>query len=78
MKGFQLLPRRPDEHVSHEECMVGSCADDPDFDPIPLIPTGKAIDNVNAISGIQVVDRAFTVDFPDLQINASSEKGAIT
>ena len=46
--------------------MVSSGADNADADAIPLIPTGIAIDDIDAVSGVEVVDSAFSVDFPDL------------
>lgn len=64
---LKLFPRRANEHVPHEEGMVGSGADDPDIDTVTLVPSCEAIDNIDTIPGIQVVDCAFSVDFPDLQ-----------
>ena len=63
---FQFFSFRSNEHVPHEQCMVGSRAHDPDVDPVALIPTSESIDDVNAISGVQVIDCSFSVDFPDL------------
>ncbi len=63
---MQLFPRWPDEHVAHEECMIGSSADNSHTDPVPLIPTGIPINYIDSVAGVQVVDRAFSVDPPDL------------
>ena len=63
---LQLFPRRTDEHIPHEKCMVRSCADDSDVDSVAFIPSSKTIDDVNAIPCVQVIDSAFSVDFPDL------------
>ena len=46
--------------------MVSTGADDSDIDPISLVPAGIAIDNVDPVSCVQVVDSAFSVDSPDL------------
>lgn len=63
---LELLGRRADEHVAHEEGMVGTGADDPDADPVSLIPAGKAVDDVDAVARVEIVDSAFAVDAPDL------------
>ena len=62
----QLFPRGTDEHVAHEESMVGSSTHDTDIDSISFVPASKAINNVDAVSGVQIVDGSFTIDFPDL------------
>lgn len=48
--------------------MIGTGADDADIDPIPLIPSGKAIDDIDSGPGVEVVDSAFSVDFPNLVV----------
>jgi hypothetical protein len=63
---LQLFPGRADEHVSHEESMVGSGADDSDPDPVLLIPSRIAVHHVDAVSGVEVVHSSLSVDFPDL------------
>jgi hypothetical protein len=63
---LQLFPRRANEHVAHEQGMVGSRRDDSNVDPVTLIPTSKAIDDIDAVSGVEVVYRTFTIDFPYL------------
>ena len=56
--------------------MVCSGADDSNIDTISLIPSSKAINNIDSVSGVQIVDSAFPVDLPDLwrQTSASSEE----
>lgn len=66
MEILQLFPCRANEHVAHEQGMVGPRRDDSNIDPVTLIPTSKAIDDIDAVSGVEVVDRTFTIDFPDL------------
>ena len=56
--------------------MVGSGTDDSNIDTISLIPSSKAIDNVDSVSGVQIVDSAFPVDFPDLWRQTSASSGA--
>ena len=63
---LELFPARANEHVPHEEGMVRSSADDSDVDAVTLIPAGKAIDDVNSVAGVQIVDCSFAVDTPDL------------
>lgn len=66
---LELFLRWADEHVAHEESMISTGADDPNVDPVSFIPTGEAIDDINSVPGIQIVDRAFSVDFPHLQMS---------
>ena len=63
---LELLAARPDEHVAHEESMVGASADNANVDAVALIPAGETIDNVDAVAGVEVVDSALAVDTPDL------------
>jgi hypothetical protein len=46
--------------------MVGTGADDTDVNTVALIPAGKAINNVDTIPCVEVVDSTLTVDSPDL------------
>lgn len=46
--------------------MVGTGADNSDADTVALVPAGIAVDNVNSIPGIEVVDSTFPIDLPDL------------
>ena len=63
---LELLARRTDEHVAHEEGMVGASADDTDADTVLLVPSGVTIDDVDAVTSVEVVDSTFAVDLPDL------------
>lgn len=63
---LQLLSRRADKHVAHEEGVVGTSADNADVDPVALVPSGETIDDIDAASGVEVVDGTFSVDTPDL------------
>jgi hypothetical protein len=63
---LELLPGRADEHVAHEEGVVGARTDNAHSQPVLLIPAGVSVDDVNAVSGVEVVNRALSVDFPDL------------
>jgi hypothetical protein len=51
--------------------MVGAGADDAHLDAVLLVPAGVAIDDVDAVPGVEVVDGTLTVDFPDLRIDMS-------
>lgn len=46
--------------------MIRSGADDSDIDTVALVPSGEAINDVYSVAGVQIVDRAFSIDFPDL------------
>jgi hypothetical protein len=64
---LELLWGRADEHVPHEEGMVGASTNNTDTDTVSLIPAGVAIDDIDTVAGVEVVDSTFTVDTPDLQ-----------
>lgn len=68
MEAFELLSRRSDEHVAHEEGMVGAGANHADAYPVALVPTGESIDDVDAIPSVEVVNGTLAVDTPDLQV----------
>ena len=46
--------------------MISPGADDSNIDAVSLIPSCKAIYNIDSIPGVQIVDSAFSIDFPDL------------
>ena len=66
MEGLQLFSTRSDEHVAHEQRMVGTGADDADADSVAFVPSCVAVDDVDAVSGVEVVDCSLAVDSPDL------------
>ena len=66
MEVLEIFTIRSDKHVTHEESMIGTGADDPDLDPVLLIPSCEAVYNVDTISSVEIVDGTFTVDSPDL------------
>lgn len=51
--------------------MVGTSADDTNANPVALVPAGEAIDDVDAVPGVEVVDSTLTVDTPDLDDKVS-------
>lgn len=63
---LKLLAGRADEHVSHEEGMVGASADDTDADSVLFVPASIAVNDIDAVAGVEVVDGTLSVDFPDL------------
>lgn len=63
---LELLTRRADEHVPHEQGMVGAGADDTDADAVLLVPAGIAVHDVDAVTGVEVVDGTLAVDLPHL------------
>jgi hypothetical protein len=46
--------------------MVGTGADNSDVDAVPLVPAGVAINDVDSVPGVEVVDGTFSIDLPDL------------
>jgi hypothetical protein len=63
---LEVFSVRTDEHVAHEKSVVCTSAHDSDLDPVLLVPSCKTVDDVDAISGVEVVDGTFSVDSPDL------------
>jgi hypothetical protein len=47
--------------------VVGTSAHNADIESIALVPPGKAVNDIDAISGVEVVDGAFSIDAPDLR-----------
>jgi hypothetical protein len=63
---LELFSRGTNQHVAHEQSMVGASADNAHADPVALVPAGEAIDDVDALAGVEVVNGTLTVDAPDL------------
>lgn len=68
MEALELLTGRADQHVAHEERMVGTGADNADLDAVLLVPTGITVNDVDAVAGVEVVDGTLAVDLPDLRM----------
>lgn len=66
---FEFLDGRTDKHVAHEQSMVSTGTDDSDSNSVAFIPSCKAIDDVDAVSCVQVVNGTFSVDSPHLQMS---------
>lgn len=65
---LKILAIWADQHVAHEESVVGTGADDADLDLVLLVPSCETVDNVDAIPGVEVIDGTLTVNLPDLEI----------
>ena len=65
---LELFSRWSDKHIVHEEGMVGTGADNSDVDAVTLVPAGEAIDNVDSVTSVEVVDGTLAVDTPHLRI----------
>lgn len=63
---LKIFAVRSNKHVPHEQSMVGTRADNPDLDLVFLVPSCKSVDNVDAVSCVQIIDSTFTVDPPYL------------
>lgn len=64
---LQILLGRANQHVAHEESVVGAGADDADAYPVALVPSCEAVDDVDAVAGVEVVNGTLAVDAPDLE-----------
>ena len=72
----QFFSLRSDEHVAHEQGMVSTGADDANVNSVFLVPTGIAIDDVDAIPRVQVINGSLTIDLPNLSLmDESAKKG---
>jgi hypothetical protein len=67
MEVFQLLSRRADQHVAHEESVVRAGAHNTDADPVALVPSCETVDDVDALASVEVVNSTLAVDAPDLR-----------
>ncbi len=68
-EALQLLGGRADEHVVHEEGMVGARADDPHLDLVLGIPAGEAVDAEDRIAEIEEVSRTLSVELEQLRLD---------
>ena len=59
---IQFRRRWPDQHVVHEECVVGTPAKHTNFDPVLGVPTSVSIDTIHALKRVQVVDCTLPID----------------
>lgn len=69
---LQLLSRGADQHVAHEESVVRAGADNADAYSVALIPSCEAVDDIDALAGVEVVDGTLAVDAPDLRCDVST------
>lgn len=63
---LEILARRANEHIPHEKGVVGTRADNPHANSVPLIPACKPVNHVDAVARVEIVDCALSVDAPDL------------
>ena len=66
MESLEFLSRWADQHVAHEKSVVGASANDSDPDSVAFVPSRETIDNVYAITGVEVVNGTFAINTPDL------------
>ena len=74
---LKLFAVGTNEHVAHEESMVSTRADNTNVDPVTLVPSCVAIDNVDAVASVEVVDCSLAVDTPDLRTQSHVSTGAV-
>ena len=63
---LELLARRADKHIAHEQSMICTRADHADVDPVALVPSCETVDHVDSAPCVEVVDSTFSVNLPDL------------
>jgi len=61
-----LLSTGADKHIPHEQGMVSTGTDDANADSVALIPASEAVDDIDAIPSVQVINSTLSVDSPDL------------
>ncbi len=68
-EGGKLLPGGADEHVVHEQRVVGPLADDPDANSMVGVPAGEAVDAIEPVAGVEIILGPLPVDLeaPGLQ-----------
>src|ERR1700733_858446 len=49
---LQLFSCRAYEHIAHEQRVVGSSSNDSNIDPVTLIPSSIAINDIDAVSSV--------------------------
>ena len=54
--------RRADQHGVHEERVIRPRADDADLDAILRVPAGEAVEAIEPLARVQIVERALAVD----------------
>ena len=64
----ELLLRRADEHRVHEERVIGPRADDADLDAILRVPAREAVEAVEPLARVEVIERALAVDFEGVRV----------
>lgn len=68
-KVLELLACGPDEHIVHEQSVVGTGADDANLDAVLGVPASKAVKDVDVVAGVEVVDGALTVDLKGVLVH---------
>ncbi len=61
-KGREFLARRADQHGVHEQGVIRPRADDADLDAVLGIPAGEAVEAIEPLARVEVVERALAVD----------------
>ena len=46
-KGCKLLLVRTNQHVVHEQCVIGACANDANLQSVVFVPSRESIDHIN-------------------------------
>jgi hypothetical protein len=74
VEALKICSIRPDEHIAHEQSIVGAgtIANDADADPdsVRLVPPRKSIDNIDTISCIGLVNGSVAINTPHLHMRS--------
>lgn len=63
-----------DKHIVHEQCVIGAGADHPNLDAVLWIPSGKAVEDVDVVAGIEVIDGTFAVNLECVLVHLNVDR----
>lgn len=70
----ELLGGGTDKHVVHEESVVGARGDDADLDAVLGVPAGETVEDVDVLTGVEVVDGTLTVDLEGVLVEGNVDR----
>ncbi len=68
-KVLELLLGRADQHVVHEESVVGTRANDTDLEAVLGVPACETVKDIDVVTGVEVVDGTLTVDLEGVLVH---------
>ena len=70
----QLLARRADQHGVHEQRVIGPRADDAHLDAVLRVPAGEAVEAVQPLARVEVVEGALAVDREGVRVERDVDR----